>query len=142
MYMTQIEKMLIAVARTGLENLKLQCANLRTEEAESAFQALVTITALRYVEHNGFSMRTVLELHRVEAEAEPLLKQLHLEVEDRLHMQSAAELLADPAASHWLKSALGSALERDPVDAANDVDVLDNVLRARAMLCQFQREQG
>ena len=29
------------------------------------------------------------------------------------------EVLADPAASYWLKDALRSALKRDPVDAAN-----------------------
>jgi len=29
------------------------------------------------------------------------------------------EVLADPAASFWLKAALHSALSRDPVDAAN-----------------------
>ena len=34
------------------------------------------------------------------------------------------EILADPAASVWLKAALRSALSRDPVDAANDADVL------------------
>lgn len=38
------------------------------------------------------------------------------------------EILADPAASFWLKAALRSALSRDPVDAANDADVLSQVL--------------
>lgn len=38
------------------------------------------------------------------------------------------ELLHDPACSHWLKQALTSALARDPVDAANDADVLAAVL--------------
>lgn len=33
-------------------------------------------------------------------------------------------ILNDPAASFWLKNALRSALERDPVDAANDAAVL------------------
>ena len=35
-----------------------------------------------------------------------------------------AAVLADPAASDWLKTALRSALVRDLVDAANDADVL------------------
>jgi hypothetical protein len=45
-------------------------------------------------------------------------------------------VLADPAASHWLKAALRSALTRDPVDAANDADVLAQLLdrRVRAVL--------
>ena len=41
------------------------------------------------------------------------------------------EILNDPAASFWLKSALRSTLSRDPVDAANDADVLARVLRRR-----------
>jgi hypothetical protein len=46
------------------------------------------------------------------------------------------EVLADPAASYWLKDALRSALPRDPVDAANDSDVLARLLerRCRAIL--------
>lgn len=46
------------------------------------------------------------------------------------------EILADPAGSLWLKAALHSALFRDPVDAANDADLLARVLerRCRAIL--------
>jgi hypothetical protein len=42
-----------------------------------------------------------------------------------------ATLLADPAASQWLKNALRTALERDAVDAANDAEVLYAVLDRR-----------
>ena len=38
------------------------------------------------------------------------------------------EILADPAASFWLQAALRSALARDPVDAANDAEVLARLL--------------
>jgi hypothetical protein len=38
----------------------------------------------------------------------------------------------DPAVSFWLRNALVSALARDPVDAANDADVLSWVLDKRA----------
>jgi hypothetical protein len=41
------------------------------------------------------------------------------------------EILDDPAASDWLKEALRTALERDPVDALNDALVLAGVLEAR-----------
>lgn len=34
------------------------------------------------------------------------------------------------ATSHWLKNALSSALERDPIDAANDAEVLAQLLSA------------
>ena len=41
------------------------------------------------------------------------------------------EVLADPAASFWLKTALRSALCRDPVDAANDAEILALMLDER-----------
>jgi hypothetical protein len=41
------------------------------------------------------------------------------------------EIFADPAASIWLKAALRSALSRNPVDAANDADVLARALKDR-----------
>ena len=43
----------------------------------------------------------------------------------------AEEILGDPAASSWLKDALKSALERDPVDALNDALALAGTLEAR-----------
>ena len=39
-----------------------------------------------------------------------------------------ARVLSDPCASLWLKQALRSALNRDPVDAANDAEVLLRLL--------------
>lgn len=46
------------------------------------------------------------------------------------------EILRDPSASFWLKAVLRSALARDPVDAANDAEVLALLLdrRCRSML--------
>jgi hypothetical protein len=41
------------------------------------------------------------------------------------------QIVDDPAASFWLKSALCEALTRDPVDAANDAEVLAQVLDQR-----------
>jgi hypothetical protein len=46
----------------------------------------------------------------------------------RLEIEQA---LSDPAASVWLKDALRSALARDPVDAANDAEVLFRLLDER-----------
>lgn len=42
-----------------------------------------------------------------------------------------AIVLHDPGASSWLKMCLSSALSRDPVDAANDADVLAQLLDRR-----------
>jgi len=41
------------------------------------------------------------------------------------------EVIADPAASNWLKSALRESLERDPVDALNDALALAGILEDR-----------
>jgi hypothetical protein len=41
------------------------------------------------------------------------------------------QVLRDPAASFWLKDALLSALDRDPVDAVNDAEVLARLLERR-----------
>ena len=43
----------------------------------------------------------------------------------------SATILADPATSRWLRDALRSALVRDPVDAANEAEVLARVLADR-----------
>jgi hypothetical protein len=44
-----------------------------------------------------------------------------------------AILSSDPSASNWLKNALRDALKRDPVDAANDAELLAVILSKRAM---------
>jgi hypothetical protein len=41
------------------------------------------------------------------------------------------EVFADPAASSWLKRALCSALCRDPVDAAQDLEILARLFEQR-----------
>jgi len=46
-------------------------------------------------------------------------------------LPSIDEVLADPAASFWLKTALRSALCRDPVDAAHDSEILAQLLGQR-----------
>jgi hypothetical protein len=46
-------------------------------------------------------------------------------------LPSIDEVLADPAASFWLKTALRSALCRDPVDAAHDSEILARLLEER-----------
>ena len=41
------------------------------------------------------------------------------------------DVLNDPTISNWLKSALGSALNRDPLDATNDAEMLFLILSRR-----------
>jgi hypothetical protein len=44
------------------------------------------------------------------------------------------DLLNDPSTSFWLRNALTSALLRDPVDAANDAEILARVLDQQCRL--------
>jgi hypothetical protein len=41
------------------------------------------------------------------------------------------ELMGDPCVSFWLKDALRSSLDRDPLDAYYDSDILQSILKAR-----------
>jgi hypothetical protein len=46
-------------------------------------------------------------------------------------LPSAAQIMREPTTSHWLKNALETALDRDPVDAIADVEKLLSVLQSR-----------
>ncbi len=48
------------------------------------------------------------------------------------HSERIQRLLDDPCASNWLKDALKSSIDRDLVDAANDAEVLAQILAERA----------
>jgi hypothetical protein len=54
--------------------------------------------------------------------------------------QNARRLTEDPAASDWLKNALLEAINRDPVDAAGDAEVLSRILKLRAAAVQKEPE--
>ncbi len=62
----------------------------------------------------------------------PLSEMVLRRVRVGLEVPTPAAILADPTASHWLKNALQTALARDPVDAANDADLLARLLESRA----------
>jgi hypothetical protein len=51
----------------------------------------------------------------------------------KLGEPSIDDVLSDFAASNWIKRALRTALDRDPVDAANDAEVLAKLLNARCL---------
>ena len=46
--------------------------------------------------------------------------------------QDISRVLRDPNVSNWLKSTVIDSLERDPIDAANDAEILAALLQARA----------
>jgi hypothetical protein len=54
--------------------------------------------------------------------------------DEQPELPSVDELLRDPSTSFWLRNALRSALQRDPVDAANDADMLARVLDQKCRL--------
>jgi hypothetical protein len=47
-------------------------------------------------------------------------------------------IMSEPGISHWMKNALTTALERDPVDAANDAELLAIALRHRAEVIESE----
>ncbi|QMI49934.1 hypothetical protein [Burkholderia sp. MBR-1] len=59
-------------------------------------------------------------------------------------MTPIEQVIRDPSASDWLKRALESALQRDPIDAANDAEILAELLRSRgdAMVAELRRLDG
>lgn len=59
---------------------------------------------------------------------------MNSEWEEHEHLPSIDDVLRDPAASRWLRDALSTALTRDPVDAANDAEVLAKLLDRRYRL--------
>ena len=66
--------------------------------------------------------------------------QLSTQVAREADLPHIEDVLGDPAASFWLKDALHSALTRDPVDAANDAEVLARLLdrRCRKILANLE----
>ena len=56
--------------------------------------------------------------------------------------QNARRVTEDPAASDWLKNALLEAINRDPVDAAGDAEVLCRILKLRADAVQKGPERS
>lgn len=56
---------------------------------------------------------------------------MNAEKQIRNRLPEISKALEDPAASLWLKAALRSALARDPVDAANDAELLYDLLAHR-----------
>jgi hypothetical protein len=57
-------------------------------------------------------------------------------------LRSEEDVLNDFSASYWLKNALSSALQRDPIDVSRDAELLARLLRERAdaLLTRTTRE--
>lgn len=44
-------------------------------------------------------------------------------------------VLSRPSMSSWLKEALKTARDRDPIDVLNDLEILNHILRTRSNAC-------
>jgi len=56
--------------------------------------------------------------------------------------QNALKVTEDPAASGWLKNALVEAINREPVDATGDAEVLYRILKLRSAAVQKAAHSG
>ena len=54
---------------------------------------------------------------------------------------TAQNVLDDPCASFWIKNALRSVLERDPVDALNDAELLADILQENLVILQHPTDE-
>jgi hypothetical protein len=51
-------------------------------------------------------------------------------------------VLSRPSMSSWLKEALKTARDRDPIDVLNDLEILNHILRTRSNACIQAFEKG
>lgn len=61
---------------------------------------------------------------------------------DALSLRSIEAVLADPATSEWLKAAIETLVDRDPVDALNDALVLASLFDERLRMAWGIDEEG
>lgn len=131
--MIELEKSLIDQAAHNLTVItRLICAMTNDDErrefseAWGAFHATVELS----LHDSGLSHTAALQLNALQRECSAAIARAQstrtVSVEDEIQ-----RLLASPVTSHWLKQSLESALLRDCVDAANDSDLLRNLLTAR-----------
>ena len=60
-------------------------------------------------------------------------------MDNRLVIPSVDQIMSDFSSSTWLKNALQAALLRDPIDAANDAEILFLVLADKVNLPPLRR---
>lgn len=131
--MIELERSLIAQAAENLNVItRLICATTNEDErrefsaAWGAFYATVELALY----DSGLSQAAALQLNALQLECNAAIARAQsahtVSVEDEIQ-----RLQASPETSHWLKQSLESALLRDCVDAANDADLLCELLAAR-----------
>jgi hypothetical protein len=129
MLMNTLENTIVDEARSGLNRLLRSpvATPQDRDRALATFHALCSLCRLADVHGSGLSEQGRAELQAIRDEASRSLNG----VVDIPNPPSSEELLSAFDVSKWLKSSLSAAMDRDPVDAARDAELLHQVLEAR-----------
>lgn len=134
--MKTLEATIIGAAKRDSQWLRAAIVTAEDRDnALAAFKSLSTLSSLAHIEESGMSDTARAELLAVEKEAAKSLKELTREPA----LPTIAQLLDAFDVSYWLKTALSSAVNRDPVDSASDAALLHLVLEAHASSLIEQR---
>lgn len=133
--MTELEQAIIDCAQLHLTQLKgaltLPDGPERSDGFTSAWWQLTGLAQLAEI-HSGLSQPARDQLRAIDREAAEAINNNRETSDVAQFADSISTTLADPTASNWLKQSLKAALARDSVDAANDAQVLFELLAHRS----------
>ncbi|HCF7061476.1 TPA: hypothetical protein NIJ11_006076 [Pseudomonas aeruginosa] len=133
--MTELEQAILDCARLHLAQLKgalaLPNGPERSDSFSSAWWQLTGLAQLAEF-HSGLDQPARDQLRAIDREAAQAISRDRESSGTAPFADSISATLADPAASNWLKQSLKDALPRDSVDAANDAQVLFELLAHRS----------
>ncbi|MFU6076979.1 hypothetical protein ACM7P9_32030 [Pseudomonas aeruginosa] len=133
--MTELEQAILDCARLHLAQLKgalaLPNGPERSDSFSSAWWQLTGLAQLAEF-HSGLSQPARDQLRAIDREAAQAVSSNRESSGTAQFADSIAATLADPTTSNWLKQSLNDALARDSVDAANDAQVLFELLAHRS----------
>ncbi|HJH18988.1 MAG TPA: hypothetical protein K8W20_09775 [Pseudomonas lactis] len=133
--MTKLEQAIIDCARLHLSQLKgaltLPNGPERSESFSSAWWQLTGLVQLAEF-HSGLDQPARDQLRAIDREAAQAISDDRDSSSTTQFANSISAVLADPSTSNWLKQSLNEALARDSVDAANDAELLFELLAHRS----------
>ncbi|MGG4660438.1 hypothetical protein ACLPJF_21175 [Pseudomonas vlassakiae] len=133
--MTVLEQAIIDCAQLHLTQLKgaltLPKGPERSDSFTSAWWQLTGLAQLAEF-HSGLSQPARDQLRAIDREAAQAINSNRESSGTAQFADSIAATLADPSTSNWLKKSLNEALARDCVDAANDAEILFELLTHRS----------
>ncbi|WNZ81519.1 hypothetical protein [Pseudomonas sp. P105] len=133
--MTELEQAIIDCAQLHLSQLKgaliLPNGPERSDGFTSAWWQLTGLAQLAEF-HSGLSQSARDQLRAIDREAAQAVSSNRESSGTAQFADNIAATLADPTTSNWLKQSLNDALARDSVDAANDAELLFELLAHRS----------